>query len=531
MTAAAGAEPDRIEREPQIDFHEQVRAGEANDLVVRLADVAAGGGRGRIAFDLAADEESVELAVRLHAPGFEVAPDPVAPMTVHRARDPQTERVRFTLTARDPGEQPVRREVSAEFWLGNALIGAVTHSTFVVRPDQEGGPADGRTVTRGFTLPREKREDADLIVYIVADEDGGEARYHVQVRSEIPGHEVGLLPCGRLDLPQKDLGAYLRSALEETIGEYPDPGALSAAKFTDALAQWDRDFLDRLGDLGKKLWGFLPQRFRDKYFELYRADAAPASILVHSDEMLFPWELVIPTDVAGGRFEELPPLGVNHVLGRWGTALPMRPSPQRLGVDKFVVLNPAYPPPDDLPWTVAETKALTKLLPGAEVFRPSTVQRIRGDLLKRGDVRLLHFSGHGVFDPDNADLSELLLEDLKGLDALAIARTRLGAEGSPIVYLNACSVGAAGVTVGRAGGFAAACLEGGFSGVIAPYWPVNDERAAKFAVALYRKLLAGRAIGEALRELRAERPDDTTVRAFAYFGDPWARLDLSALVA
>jgi hypothetical protein len=527
---APEAAPERIERRPEIDFHEQVREGETNDLVVRLADVAAaGGGGGRIAIDFAAEEETVELTVRLHAPGFDVAPEPVASMTVHRVRRPESEEVRFALTARRPGEQPVRREVTAEFWLRNALIGAVTHYTFVVPRDHAGGPGDGSSRVEGFALPPVRRQDCDVIVMIEGRDQPGRPPFRVRLRSEIPGFEVASLDCGLLDLPGDDLGKYVRTALEKTIGLYPVRGELTEREFDAELAEWDRKFLTGLEDLGKKLWTFLPKGFRDEYFAYHRAGVSPRSILVHSDEMVFPWELVIPTDL-DGTFEELPPLGVNHVLGRWLPALRMKPSPQRLRVDKFVVLNPTYPKPDDLPWTVAEVTALARLFPKVEQFRPSTAARFRSDLLKRGDVRLLHFSGHGTFDAANADLSEILLED-DGLDAMAIARTRLGAEGSPIVYLNACSVGSIGITVGRAGGFAAACLEGGFSGVIAPYWPINDKRAARFALSLYKKLLAGRAIGEAMQELRAERPDDPTARAFAYFGDPWARLDLEALVA
>ena len=425
--------------------------------------------------------------------------------------------------------RPVRREVTAEFWLRNALIGAVTHYTFVVPRDHQDGPRDGHSRVEAFALPPVRRQDCDLIVMIEGRDQPGESPFRVRLRSEIPGFEVASLDCGLLNLPDDDLGTYVRTALDKAIGLYPEPGELSEREYEAELAAWDRKFLTALEDLGKKLWTFLPKGFRDEYFAYSRAGVSPRSILVHSDEMIFPWELVIPTAVDGA-FEELPPLGVNHVLGRWLPALRMKPSPQRLRVEKFVVLNPTYPEPHSLPWTVAEVKALAKLFPGAERYRPSTAARFRADLLKRGDVRLLHFSGHGTFDVGNADLSEILLED-DGLDAMAIARTRLGAEGSPIVYLNACSVGAVGITVGRCGGFAAACLEGGFSGVIAPYWPINDKRAAQFAVSLYEKLLAGRAIGEALQELREENASDTTARAFAYFGDPWARLDLEPLVA
>jgi CHAT domain-containing protein len=95
------------------------------------------------------------------------------------------------------------------------------------------------------------------------------------------------------------------------------------------------------------------------------------------------------------------------------------------------------------------------------------------------------------------------------------------------VYLNACSVGNVGVVVGRAGGFASNFVENGCSGVIAPFWPINDKRSMQFALSLYNKLKLSRAVGEALQELREENQNDPTYFAYSFFGDPWVRLTMS----
>lgn len=536
-SAPVASEGARLERTPQIDFHEAVEEGVAQDLVVRLEELVAGSPIAALAIELAAGETSATLDVRLHAPGFDVKPAKALPMTVQRERDPQRERVTFSLKARKPGKAPKRREITAEFWLKNAVIGTVTHAT-VVLPKGHSGPLAGSGLGSGsappaasFELPRIRREDCDWALTIAGRDEAGQPPFRLQLRSEVPGEEIAALDCGLFNLPQKDLGAYLATALDSLITQYPSDNGQSAAQLAREVAAWNQAFLARLNDLGKQLWSFLPPRFRDEYWRFSEAGLAPRSILVHSDEMLFPWELVVPNDPRSGRFVELDALGVSHVLGRWKPQLRMRPSPQRLEVASFVVLNPVYPEPDRLPWAKSEAKAIVKLFPRAEVYRPATAAHITSDLLRRDSVRLLHFSGHGEHDPQNADLSRLLLEDGSQLDALTLARTRLGFEASPIAYLNACSVGSSGITVGRAGGFAAACLDGGFSGVIAPYWPVNDESAAHFALALYRKLNGGLAIGEALTELKGEHLDDPTYLAFAYFGDPWARLSFAPLVA
>jgi CHAT domain-containing protein len=143
-------------------------------------------------------------------------------------------------------------------------------------------------------------------------------------------------------------------------------------------------------------------------------------------------------------------------------------------------------------------------------------------VLQRSDIQILHFSGHGDYDPAFADLNSILLED-GDFEAFRLQGTPLGLKAHPILYLNACSAGKSGVAVGRMGGFAAKCLSSGCSGIIAPYWPINDARAADFSIALYTKLNQGRAVGEALQELRQENLDDPTFRAYAYLGDPWTR--------
>jgi CHAT domain-containing protein len=225
----------------------------------------------------------------------------------------------------------------------------------------------------------------------------------------------------------------------------------------------------------------------------------------------------------------LEPLGITHILGRWKPRLIMKPIPQSLPVQNFSVLNPKYAAPNQLPWSLKEIEALQELFDHISVVSPANLERVKTELLNRSDIQILHFSGHGQYDSANADLNQLILEDSDMLDALGFLGTKLCAEACPVVYLNACSVGSAGLVVGRMGGFAANFLDSGCSGVIAPYWPINDRRAAKFSVSLYKKLKMGRAVGEALQELRNENPQDTTYRAYSYFGDPWARMNFSLL--
>jgi hypothetical protein len=519
-----------LERKPEIDFHEQVTAGETNELVVRLSDLLVAGAADNIRVELVQNEDQAEITVSVHAPGFVVEPES-AKLLVRPERDPDLEQAKFNLTARNLGPAPVRREISADFWHRNALVGAVTHITYVVPPGLAWSrPGDaGTSRPDAFVLRDGRRDDCDLIIKVEGENEPGVAPFRMKARSTVPGNEYESKDFGRLNLPPEGLSSYVNTAVQGLIDAYPDLSGLSEKKALDKLVKWNADFMLRLRDLGKQLWTFLPQAFRDEYFALYTGGKPPRSILVHSDEMLFPWELAIPNRAAGGKFKELDPLGVLHVLGRWRPGMTMRPPMQRMTGHKFVIMRPQYTGDDDLPWAKDEEDAIRKLLPGAEVLRPIDADAVRR-LLDRNDVRILHFSGHGEFDQTNADLSRLVLEGNSTIDPLALGNTKLGAEGAPILYLNACAVGSLGITVGRAGGFAATCLQGGYSGIIAPYFPVNDASAAAFSEELYARLAQGRTIGEALRELRDANRDDPAFHAFAYFGDPWTRVDLSRLM-
>jgi hypothetical protein len=528
IAAQSRSEKVTLERHPHIDFHELVFEGISNDLIVSLSKVTAPGSVEDLLIDLLPGEEEVRISVSLYAPGFDVKPTTEQTMIVKSQRDPATEKVTFKLTARNPGDKLTRREITAEFWHRSTSIGSVTHYTNVA-PKNYRGPLSGDGTSReaAFEIRTEPRQECDLIITVQGQDNQGEPPFRLNLRITITGEEVEALDCGVVKLPGKSLSEYFDTAIAGVLAEEPDTSGMKRIEVTEAIAEWNADIVRRVEDLGKQLWTFLPEKLRDKYLDLYKRGSSIRSIRVHSDEMIFPWELVVPH-----RLEErikLRPLGIEHVIGRWKPGRKLRPSPQRIRAEKFVLLRPAYSGNDQLPWAEAEEAALTKLLAGIEVMRPANEKAVRR-LFERTDVKLLHFSGHGDFNAANADLSKLVLENNTSIDVLSLANTTFGAAGNPIIYLNACGLGASAMTVGRAGGFANACIDGGYSGLLASYWAVNDASAARLSVGLYKKLLAGEAIGDALRDLRDKNRDDPAFLSCAYFGDPWTRLDLSGLV-
>lgn len=509
-----------LTRDPQLDFCERIAAGASADLVIRLelpGSEAAAAGRMTLAFATGSDE--IELVAEASAPGFTVAGQRHATLCLRRERDPQLERATFRLTALDAGSEPIERTIVVSFFRGNDCVGGVTHHTVIV-PRGYSAPTQSRAGrSDALCVARLPRQAAELVVCLRRPQSGRDL-FELSLRSQIPGEEYEARDFGRFDLDGRELASYLGDALDPSFARFPGAD-LAESAFAAALAAWNTDFLTTLADLGKQLWLHLPPPFRAEYLRLMGLANPPRSLSIFSDELSFPWEIVRPSGEINGDYRELPPLGVAHLLGRWRPGAGARPQPQALPVKRMAIVVPDAEH-SGLPWAADEVRQLRALLPFAERLMPVTRRQL-DRLLDAGDAQIVHFSGHGATGA-NADLTALALEGGESISAMAFAASRLGSTRQPLLFLNACTVGRGGRVLGRAGGFAGNCIEAGWSGVVAPYWPVLDASAAAFGVAFYRKLKAGRSIGEALGELRREASDDPTALAYAYFGDPFARV-------
>ncbi|MCU1349688.1 MAG: hypothetical protein JWO56_2718, partial [Acidobacteria bacterium] len=508
------------EREPRIDFHEQVRPGEMNRLVVAMDPTTAQSVADTIALTIGAGRETVDLTVQLFAPGFDVQPSDVMTLTVGRTFDAAREQVAFDLTAKTVAHR-TRREITADFSIAGISIGGVVHVTWVVLPGEahEDREPPFQPVLH---LDAAARCGADLKI-IVSDKGDGKL-FSVRVTSALAGFVVESKDVGELKTDDAGTTSFIATSLGKTFQARPVLQLIQAAERPAAIEAWNRKLLAKLVEVGTQLWEWLPESFRDIYFLLHDRGVAPKSIHVMSDDMLFPWELVIPWRNAGGRRDMLAPLGTAHVIGRWRPGLFIKPEPQRYPVKKIAIVNPSYPPGLELPESEGEAADLKNAFGTiCELVKPCNLETVKSKVLDGSDVQLFHFTGHANFEKMNANESFLALEDGEELTAGGLGAAAFTA-GAPIVVLNACSVGDSGLVASRAGGFAERCLQTGCSAVLAAYWPVADGAARTFSVAFYEKLRRGRAFGEALQELRLEREDDPTYHAYTFFGDPLARL-------
>lgn len=134
----------------------------------------------------------------------------------------------------------------------------------------------------------------------------------------------------------------------------------------------------------------------------------------------------------------------------------------------------------------------------------TTAESLRRALTEGKEFHVLHFMGHGDFDPVSCE-GELLFEDgrrgtakMAGQRLADLLRDRTSLR---LVFLNACGSGRA-TSPKPFGGVATALIEAGVPAVLAMQSPISDGGAIVFSETVYRRLAAGDSIDAAVTEGR-----------------------------
>lgn len=142
----------------------------------------------------------------------------------------------------------------------------------------------------------------------------------------------------------------------------------------------------------------------------------------------------------------------------------------------------------------------------AEILRDPDLGQLR-DKLDRWRAHVLHYMGHGYFEPATGEGS-LPLRRSGGGHALVSGRalaTKVKDLGSlRLVVLNACDTARTSGDAAHApfAGLAPALVLGGIPAVVAMQSPVPNRRAIAFSTAFYSHLAGGRSVEEAMTEGR-----------------------------
>ena len=486
IPVAAGATK-TVERTASADFPPVVTPGSTHDLQFAISGSAVFARAAGVAFVVPAEQRTLDLRVGVYAPDFDI-----------RAGDEDQTWQDLTINLDDPTKRVVRafaltahgltsRQDSTIYvtvYRGNLPVSQIALQT-TIDPAFE-------PLRASISVNFEGADDPDFVL-VVMDRGNpkGEGPFEMFVSQK--GEFVNR-PLGTMDV---------------TINAWKYAQDRLAGFKSVKDGKTDRQRFSRAESLGLALWRDLPPDFQRFYWEeLHGHDW---SIAIYSQEPYIPWELIRPQKESG---EQADFLGISFRIARWKQAVRF---PDPLIVSGFSVIAPVYTaesgaPP--LPGAQAEADALV-----AE-FGATRVAGELGavtDLLEstRG-VQLLHFAGHGDFDPEAQNDTVIKLAD-QSLVPEDIYRANLGRASRPLVFLNACEVGEEGWALTRIGGWAEAFTDVGFSGFIGPYWAVNDTIARKAALLFYGALRDGKTVGQALQVIRRRFYDEEDAR---YRGHP-----------
>jgi hypothetical protein len=280
---------------------------------------------------------------------------------------------------------------------------------------------------------------------------------------------------------------------------------------------------------GQTIGLLIPQQIQDDYLApCLKASESPPRILILTNEPYIPWELAL-LDPGVTAKPDPQYFGAVARIGRWWVAPRMTAPVPDLKLGKFsVVCADTYEVPTNkrqLPEAKAEKDWLCATFGAVPVLGKlqPVIDWIKS--LPMGPGHLAHFALHGYSNP-LANEQVLILGDGGNVTPAVLSGLRLTNKDPrySMVFLNACQVGNAGVTLGQFAGFPGALLAAGTNAVIGPIWEVNDVAAHQLVMNFYENTLEKHVpVSEALRQLRANcdpNADTTTPLAYMFYGHP-----------
>jgi hypothetical protein len=280
---------------------------------------------------------------------------------------------------------------------------------------------------------------------------------------------------------------------------------------TQELYWWSRNATltlkgakERVGRLGSQLYDTFIGSEGKKVLE----SIVPTAVLLNVDETILnlPWELIRAN---GDVISNQTPFG-RLVTTR---VIP-RPGRDPLKEDNVVRILTVANPTLDLAAGEREVSALKELEGERGSFsievivltRDKATRSTFSEMLAAGDYDILHFSGHGSFDPSAPETSAIRFADgmLSAEDIL-----NLKWKAPPyLVFNSACESGrAAGgkrlvSNESHSNGLAAAFIAAGASAYAGYFWPVTETGASLFTKAFYGSLFELENVGLAFLEAR-----------------------------
>lgn len=347
--------------------------------------------------------------------------------------------------------------------------------------------SDVALVTSARPTPQTWRESDDGMMSLLVSYDPSENTYRFRFSDSDHTETVA----ARITPGQ-------RERVEQSIREV---GAL-AHGVTGYSATETRDLLV---NIGAQLWSeLIPQQLHEQFWD--RQDRIRQLTIISDDDDAIPWELLYPMDPGHDAGFLVEQFTVTRGISGMKSVRRLHLRPAR-----FVISQPGQSNFQE------EISALRQML-DPEQPQDAVISGLTPllELIRHGGFGVLHFSCYNKYDPQNG--VSIKLDKRFSPDNIATAAIMRPLAGSaPLVFINSS----------RSAGWARAFLKAGAGAFIGTLWPIRSTAALGFAVDLYRRLLEGASLGEAMararRTIAANEADDPSSFAYTLYGDAQAR--------
>jgi hypothetical protein len=507
-----------VEFSTKVNFPGQVQVGISTPLVVQLvlqepkADETVAAGKFAVTFANAHKPEWIEVVVS--APGFvEMTSNPRRVLLLYPHVDsPPT---LFLLQAKSiigPAN------ITLDFYHGGRLVLSTVFSTEITRdaPVMPAAAKPKHADVQMEQLPATPIAAPDITLRVTLD--AASNTLHYRLHSEKLAVDCCDLAVGSKKLnaePRHFLAGLFERLSQQAATPDPDPSELE--------------------NMGEGLFeGLFSPELKQVYWRLkaLREAGIISTFLIISDEPWIPWELVKPYqwDDAQNVARKDGFLAESFQLCRW---LPDKRSP---AAAVAVTVARLVAPDLDLPEVKRERDFFAELEKrGVQVGKPLTTRSEVLHETRSGKMKLLHVAAHGDFKAQNANTSEIALQNGETLnpDALAGSASEAVRRERPLVFLNVCHGAQQEFALTGLGGWTDQFLNTlGASAFVGALWAVNDALAGQFAVAFYEQLSKGESFAAACHAarlvIRQQSPANPTWLAYTLYADPNGRVTWGA---
>lgn len=190
-----------------------------------------------------------------------------------------------------------------------------------------------------------------------------------------------------------------------------------------------------------------------------------------------------------------------------------------------------------LPGALKEGQKVAEMLSARGMNLTTSFKGNSGEIIEKmfsNDYRIIHLSGHGIFNQDETKGSGMVIGNDVYLSTREINQMSTVPE---LVFVNCCHIGKiSGVAeelyqqrYKLAANIGTQLIENGVRCVIAAGWAVDDNAALEFAQVFYERMFTGYTFGDAVKDARRqvfEKYGNTnTWGAYQCYGDPFFRFE------